>query len=237
MVIKNSKFLLQQTRHAFTMLELVFAIVIIGIAVLALPTVLLTGASSQEQTLKEEGIMLTTTKISQILTFPWDASSSPSGALIMSTSQVLNTAGDTDLNRNGISDFRIGHFQDELRRRMSPESTPRAAGAIGGVNNIGRFNGETVTVGAGGSKAAGYKKEYQTTSLVSYVADAADYNTATNTNLSFNFTTADPGTTTNIKMVQVSTSEMDPAGAWIPIIQMTSYSANIGEAEFFRRRY
>lgn len=234
MVIKNSKFLLQQTHHAFTMLELVFAIVIIGIAVLALPTVLLTSASSQEQTLKEEGIMLTTTKISQILTFPWDQNSSPTA--VMSTSQVLNTAGDADLNRNGTTDFRIGHFPDELRRRMSPNSAQRSAGAIGGVNNIGSFNGEAVTVGAAGSDQ-GYKKQYRTTTLVRYVADAADYNIAADTNLIFNFTTADPGTTTNIKMIQVSTSEMDPAGAWVPIIQMTAYSANIGEAEFFKRRY
>ena len=234
MVIKNSKLLQMQARHAFTMLELVFAIVIIGIAVLALPTVLLTSASSQEQTLKEEGIMLTTAKIAQILTFPWDANSSPTA--VMSTSQVLNTGGHGALGRNGISDFRIGHFQDELRRRMTPESDQRAAGAIGGVNNIGSFNGDDVTVGAAGV-ATGYKKQYRTTTLVSYVADAADYNTAANTDINFNFTTAAAGGTTNMKMIQVSTSELDSAGAWVPIIQMTSYSSNIGEAEFFKRRY
>jgi len=225
-----------QLRSAFTMIELIFAIVIIAIAVLAMPTIMFTNASSQEQTLKEEGIMLTTTKIAQILTYPWDVSSSPPivGGL-MSTSQVVNTNGDPLLARNGTTDFRIGQFQDELRRRMTPRSAQRAAGAIGGAagSNIGAFDGDIETVGAVGS-VQGYKKQYRMTTSVSYVTDIAAYNANT---INFNFSTGALGGPTNIKMVQVSTDELTPAGAWIPIIQMTSYSANIGEAEFYKRRY
>jgi len=224
----------QTNRSAFTLIELIFAIVIISIGVLALPTVLFTNAASQEQTLKEEGIMLTTTKIAQILTYPWDQNSSPLS--IMSTSQVLTTIANPPdgLERNGISDFRIGHFPGELRRRMTPYSNERNATSIGGANNIGSFNNEEVTIGAAGSDQ-GYKKEYNITTSVIYVDDNATYSA---TNVVYNFgTVAVPGATSNIKMVQVSTAEKDAAGAWQPIIVMRSYSANIGEAEFYKRRY
>lgn len=230
----------KMTRSAFTMIELVFAIVIISISILALPTVLLNDATSQEQTLKEEGIMLTATKISQILTYPWDESSSPLGAL-MSTSQVLNTAnGDTELGRNGITDFRFGHFADELRRRMTPFSAQRAAGPIGGAvgTNIGAFNGDVETVGgsADGNMTLGYKKEYQTTTTVGYINDETGYAA---TDIVFNFSDIPGANITNIKMIQVTTHEKspDPAVGWVPIIQMTSYSANIGEEEYAKRRY
>lgn len=228
-----------RVRSAFTMIELVFAIVIISISILALPTVLLNDASSQEQTLKEEGIMLTTTKISQILTYPWDAQSQPPVGGAVSTSQVLNTVNaNAALARNGITDFRIGHFINDLRRRMTPFSAPRIAGAIpiGGnpKTNIGDFNGDVTTVGGVGDKAAGYKKEYQTTTRVAYVADAANY--AANA-IVFGFSDVQLANSTNIKMVRVTTDERDSAGNWVPIIQMTSYSANIGEAEFAKRRY
>ncbi len=218
------------------MIELIFAIVVVSISILALPTVLLTDATSQEQTLKEEGIMLTTTKVAQVLTYPWDQNSPPLG--VMSSSQVLNTGGDTDLSRIGASDFREGHFPDELRRRMTPSSNPRAASAIGGAanSNIGAFDGEQVTVGAAGADL-GYKKQYRLTTAVSYVTDAADYNTTGNTNILFDFDTNASAGTSNIKMVRVSTDELDTAGNWVPIIQMTSFASNIGEAEFFKRRY
>lgn len=229
-------------RHAFTMIELIFAIVIIGISIMALPTILLNDASSQEQTLKEEGVMLTTTKISQVLTYPWDENSSPLGTL-MSTSQVLNTAsGDGELAR-AFTDFRLGHFPDELRRRMTPASNPGIALAIGGTagSNIGAFNGTIETIGgaADGNMTVGYKKRYQTTTTVSYVSDATDY---TQNDIVFNFSDTPGAVTaagaTNIKMVQVTTDERDAADtAWIPIVRMSAYSTNIGEAEFAKRRY
>ena len=224
-----------QTRHAFTMIELVFAIVIIAIAVLAMPTIMFTNAASQEQTLKEEAIMLTTTKIAQILTYPWDANSSPLGVL-MSTSQVLGTVANPPLGleRNATTDFRIGHFPNQLRRRMTPFSNERNATGIGGIfgSNISSFNGDQVTIGAAGADQV-YKKQYRMTTTVTYVTD--------NTNYGLNIITFDFNTTatglSNIKMVQVTTDEQDTTGTWIPIVQMTSYSTNIGEAEFYKRRY
>lgn len=233
-------------RPGFTMLELIFALVIIAISILALPTVLFTSTQSQEQTLKEEGILLTTSKIASILTYSWDSNSSPLGTL-MSTSQVLRvTNGDSELDRNATSDFRLGHFQEELRRRLTPASNERNATllpAAPATNKFGieDFNNEVSDIGAVGS-AEGYKKQYRRSTSVIYVDDAATYNATT---INYNFPVVSVSgvspsggpPTTNIKMIQVSTLESDGAGGWTPIIVMRSYSTNIGEVEFFKRRY
>ncbi len=223
------------------MIELIFAIVIISISILAMPTVLFNSAASQEQTLKEEAIMLTTQKIAMILTNSWDPSSSPTN--VMSTDQVLNTGGDPDLVRNGITDFRFGHFEDELRRRMTPFSIQRSAEpaiGAGAAINIGTFNGTQETVAA--TNSLGLKKQYRLDTVVSYVADAADYNNPLNTNIAFNFSDVPVvGTSRNIKMIQVTAWELDntnPAAAvWNDIIRMNSYASNVGEFEFYKRRY
>ncbi len=220
-----------KSRNAFTMIELIFAMVIISITVLALPLVLLQNADSQEMSLKQEGITLTSTKISQILTFTWDPLSSPLGVL-MSTSNALDIAGGGAAPRVVATDFRVGHFQNELRRRMTPFTNPRFAGAIvggGATGSINDFDGNVVTLGA--PTARGFKRDFRLTTTVSYVAEPANYNA---TIIANNFGTASG--TSNIKMVQIATDEQIN-GAWVPAIQLSSFSSNIGEAEFFKRRY
>jgi len=114
----------------------------------------------------------------------------------------------------------------------------RNASAIGGTNNIGAFDGTSVQVGTAGSDR-GYKKQYQLNTSVQYISDTAIYNpAAAGSTINFDYnTTVLAGTTSNIKMVTVSTQEKNNAGEWVNIIQMTSFSSNIGEAEFFMRRY
>jgi len=217
------------SKPAFTMIELIFAIVIISITVVAMPLVLLQNANSQEMTLKQEGITLTSTKISQMLTFSWDPLSPPLGAL-MSTANALDVAGGAAPRVAG-TDFRVGHFPGTLRRRMTPASAPRAAGAIaaGAAASINDFNGNIVTMGA--PSARGFKRDFRLTTVVRYVTEPANYNATTIVN---NFGT--PSGVSNIKMIRVSTDEQIN-GAWVPSIRLSSFSSNIGEAEFFKRRY
>jgi len=230
---------------AFTMIELIFAIVIIGITMLSVPLLITTDAETQERNLIQEGIMVTTTKISQVLTFPWDPQSSPGGA-IMSTSQVLNTAAAPNgLGRVAGLDFRAGHFQEALRRRMTPLNAQRAATAVGtavvgATTNLNDFDGTVIPL-VGGTGALAYKNPYQLTTSVNYVTDiltASNYNTAGNTNLQFDYTLADPGITTNIKVVQVLADQQDPTtGVWTPVVQLNAFSCNVGEVSAYKRRY
>jgi len=225
-------------KSAFSMIELVFAIVLISISMLSLPMLMTTNSSNQEDSLLQEGILLTSTKISQVLSFPWDPNSSPNPA-IMSMSQVLDTAGDAELNRNGVTDFRFGHFPEELRRRMTPTApNNRAASAIGaGANSISSQDGNVEDVNAtAGSEQWAYKKPWRLATTVAYVSDIATYSdNVVNYDFPDPIAAPAPGTT-NIKAVRVFATDLTP-GSTSEGVALFSYSANIGEQEFYKRRY
>ncbi|PHR55360.1 MAG: hypothetical protein COA44_10805 [Arcobacter sp.] len=232
-------------RSAFSMIELIFAIVIIGISMLTIPMIMLQDATNQEASLMQEGILLSMTKVSQTLTFPWDSTSSPTGVGgLMSMSQVVETVAlpPAGLERAGTTDFRVGHFPEQLRRRLTPNSNPRAATAIAGAApavSINSFHGNSVDINASaGSGASAYKKTWTVTTAVSYVSDlpASTYGA---TDIIFAFGAPSPGATSNIKQVTVTATDttVTTLAANGNLVVLTSFSSNIGEAEFYKRRY
>jgi len=234
-------------KWAFSMIELIFAIVIIGITMLGVPLLIRTDSQSQERNLLQEGIMITTTKISQILTFPWDPQSNFLGAGL-SASQVITTAivaPVTGLERVAGLDFRPGHFQLALRRHMTPINLERNATAVGvavlgSTTNLNDFDNTNVNI-IGNSGALSYKTPYRLRTTVNYIQDALNantYNTASATNLAFDYNTSDPGITTNIKLVTVTADQQNVNTlVWTPVVQLVSFSCNIGETSFYKRRY
>ena len=249
----------QKIRSAFTLIELIYAIVIMGITFVTLPIIMLTNNTSLEQNLEQEAIFVTATKIGQILTFAWDDQSRLPGA-ILASAEVLDVAtGDLDFNRtNPNSDFRRGHFQEALHRRMTPHATPRvvtangALGSEGGApNDIDDFDGTTDNTSIAAGSQLGYKSGYNLNTCVDYVDDGIDsgINYRTNTTIVFTFRTstkcfngsdAPTNKATNLKMVQVSVDKVTAAGGAYDennIIVLRSYAANIGETDFYKRTY
>ena len=223
---------------AFSMIELVFAIVIIGVSMLTIPMLMRVDATNQEDSLLQEGIMLTSTKVSQVLTYPWDANSSPGGGL-MTMTQALETGilGAADLTARQAppnGNFRIGHFTQKLRRRLTPVTAPRTAGAIGAAfdGSISGFNTNSENIAAVDGQYS-YKKQWRLDTVVTYVEDNATY---TNTNVALDFPDVGVAGPTNIKMVEVTATDVTPNSAGDTIV-LRSYSSNIGEAEFYKRRY
>ncbi len=92
------------------MIELIFALVIMGIVFITLPVILIQNSDSVEDNLIQESIFLSSSKMSQLLTFQWDQNSKEAG-IILSASDALRVSalGDDELDRN-VSDFRRGHF-------------------------------------------------------------------------------------------------------------------------------
>ena len=231
-------------RHAFTMIELIFALVIMGVVFITLPLILLRNANSLEDNLIQESIFLTSTKLNQLLTFQWDNSSSAAGMSVVSTSDVINvTSATPGLGRVGNSDFRVGHFRESNRRRMTPVSAQRAAGANGleGAifDDVDDFNGLTnVELISGATSQAGYKKAYRADVNVSYVNDNNFLNgTSYNSNaIDFVFGTAGVAGTSNLKMVEVSIDQNNSTG-WTTVLLLRAYVANIGETDFYSRTY
>lgn len=226
------------------MIELIFALVIMSIVFISLPMILVNNSSSLEDNLIQESIFLTSTKMSQILTYQWDESSSESGTNLLSTSDVVDTTnGDALLGRN-VSDYRIGHFQEDKHRRMTPTGTPRSATLALGTeiantyDDIDDFNGLVDTNVIDTTSGEGYKKQYRADITVSYINDSNFLNGTSYASNTMDFVLSDAaaGPTTNLKMVEVSIDQNNHDG-WAQTLLLRSYVANIGETDYFKRRY
>jgi len=227
------------------MIELIFALVIMGIVFLTLPLILIQNADSVEDNIIHESIFLSSSKMSQLLTFQWDENSKETG-IILSAADVLTVSatGDNELDRN-ISDFRRGHFREDKHRRMTPINNERNASAIGieGAlfDDIDDFDGIVANnvIVVAPNTPGGYKKNYREDINVTYVNDNTDY---TANPINFAFTTANvavnPGDTTNLKMIETSiVQDRTGAGDWQTEVLLRAYVANIGEGGYFERRY
>lgn len=236
-------------RHAFTMIELIFALVIMGIVFVSLPLILLRNADALEENLIQESIFLASAKMNHITSFQWDNNSSESGVGTLATSDAIDVSamGASALDRN-ISDFRIGHFRENKHRRMSPSGNPRSATPISGIgredllyddiDDFDDFNNTALIVSSGTvTSATGYKKAYRIDVSVSYVDDdnsGAFFNGTASQNFTFG---TNPATgTTNLKMIEVSIDQNDSTG-WQQTLLLRSYAANIGETDYHKRRY
>jgi len=231
--------------HAFTMMELIFAIVIIALVSLTIPSILMTNARQTENNLLHEAILIAATQMGQTLSYPWDERSREPD-LTLATTDVLNvTNGDVALDRNGITDFRVGHFQEALRRRMTPDSVARNASTTLGrsvdanttlfddVDDVADLNLTLNPPTSAELLGQGYKMTYTVTGAVNYVSDTASYNSKAISD--FNYSTTSPVGTTNIKMVEIRVDGSDAPNK--PDIIFRAFTSNIGETDYYKRTY
>jgi len=247
--------------YAFTLIELVFALVIIGLVAITIPSVLITNARQTETNLLQEAVLIATAKMNQNMAYRWDENSWDQVNTLHKTEAINVAAGDGNLNRvtfdyfygNGdlnATDFRRGHFLEPLHRRMSPSSTA-AARAATNINSEGgdyddlddisaAANTATINIAelVGALEGQGYKGNYTLSGVVSYVNDtpASGYNAPI---ITYNFPTGGGVTnaagSTNIKMVEI---RVDAANTPEPIdIMFRTYSCNIGETDYYKRTY
>lgn len=212
-------------RKAASMIELVVAIVVMGIAVMTLPLMLERTQASNQFAMQQEAIHAAKTNIGDIITFPWDENSLQGGVV-----GVLDT-NSTEFKRypDKNSTRRIGHVEEDKRRKFFANETN--ATAIGSTTNntidIGDFDGaETSLTGASPSEVAGvldYRFDFNMTTIVRYIDD---------TNFEFE-TTGSETNTSNIKMIEVTMQDDDTLSKFV----LRAYSSNIGESQLLRRSY
>ena len=221
-------------RKAASMIELIIAIVVMGIAVMTLPILLLKTQNNNAYTLQQEIILAARTKMGDTLTYRWDEHS-----LINDKIFVLKADGDNELNATAISENirRIGHTKGNKRRRFSTDlnsSTPVAnlGPDSGDLDDIDDFNSITpvqLQISSQSTSLDYHFTDFNLTTSVVYVNDNANYN---NQDMSFTFNTNASTHTTNIKMLTLKV-----VGSNNTPFTVRSYSCNIGESEILRKAY
>lgn len=201
-------------RYAFTLIELVFAIVLIALTVLTLPKMMAVVSQGIDESIVQEAIFAAATELNQATSAKWDnATVLPN---INELAKVIDIGQDCDNNMSSPRyRLRPGHIVQPLHRKCLDNNNTVAINANNGLNislEARAVTGANLFSNTASAKA--YKKVY--------TKDV----TVASTGFSFN------GTTTNLKRVTVTIKENGNA-----ITSLYALSANIGEADYFKRMY
>ena len=209
-------------RAAFTLIELIFAIVIIAISVISLPMMSQTVSKGIDANIVQEAIFAAATELNEAVTAHWDENSIEPG-MPDSSARVIETVINMCQNNPSLATFRQmpGHVNQPLHRRcLDANTTVTTPDNAAGTTNIAidlndiAHGYANLTVNSGG--AEGYKETYQS-----------------NVSVDINATFGPAVNDQNIKSI-ISTVK-DGDGNTIALLR--TYSANIGEVDYYKRSY
>ncbi|MFA7354436.1 MAG: hypothetical protein WCZ70_07450 [Sulfurimonadaceae bacterium] len=192
-------------RAAFTMMELIFAIVVISIAVITLPMMAQVTSKGIEENIVQEAIFAASAELMGATAYYWDLNSMQDNNL-SNLERVIDIGGAScDADR-----LRPGHVNQLYHRRcLDSNATVVANTPDNTFPNLNNLTSRTLfeNEAAAGSRDAGYKGSYDTNVTVT--------------------------TTDDVKKITVSIINSDGD----TITSLSTYSANIGEIDFYKRRF
>lgn len=231
---------MRYNRPAIAMIELIFAIVVMGIVMMSAPMLISSAQKTTGVALQQEGINEAVTRVSQVLTYEWDENIS---ANLESTGcvPVLHVAsGDTELNMAANS-RRIGVGINSSSRTFNKCVNDFNASATLGIEGSAKDDIDDfayislapVLIGTGGVNYIEQGTVDIATSVY-YSSDAANYNS---TSINFNFDPANlSGSSTNIKTISVTLTSSSGMDELNKSIVLNAFSCNTGDGFDFQHR-
>ena len=226
-------------RPAIAMIELIFAIVIMGIVMMSAPMLISTASNSGYVAIQQEGINEAATQVSIMMDYPWDENNT-----VDTNTTVLNvSSGFAQLN---------GTLIMPKRRAGTPPNSNRVylndagiddtnASAIGldgaetiaNTDDIDDFNGTTVNLNLIAASVADYIEKggaIQIARTVSYMNDnALNYSTGGVSGiLTYTPVFANTPPSTNIKRLQATLTSTSGVNELQKTIILHAFSCNIG---------
>ncbi len=232
---------LMQKRPAIAMIELIFAIVLMGIAMMSAPMLIDTATRSSTVALQQAAIHEAVSRVSMILTYEWDQNDTNTSC----SAPVLHTVGgDSDLDMVATTSRRVGIPLDTNYHTFKCGSVEFNASSLLGkegtvMDDIDDF---ISTIGLSDLNTSGSGgKDYIETDTVSidtniyYSTDAANY-AASSVNFDF-----DPANTlansTSIKTIQVTITSTSAYEELQKEVVLSAFSCNIGGYGFEYRTF
>lgn len=226
-------------KKAFTLIELIITIVIIGIAASALPTMIASANKLEEETINQDVFFKSITVVTDIASRYWDGSIATKdrdgeGVMLADTS-----TSDINLSRvSPASQFRVGYFgrtENDFRKfydSASPaqaSSIPTTSGAINPAtataeefDSIEKYNNKFID-----ETTAAAKVRYDV--KVEYVSDTAtvDATDPKHVTATWKLNGSAVANSTNLKRITVTASGRTVAGQPMSI-NFVYFSSNIG---------
>ena len=199
---------IDNNRFAFTMLELIFAIVIISITILSLPMMSQINEKGMEENIVQEAIFAASTELMGASAGYWDTQSMEDSNY-SHISRVIDIDGDCN-NITSSKRYRLktGHIEQPFHRRCVISTTGNCADSSSTIfpnlNNAEHSSSEIFL--NDNPDNSGYKKTY--------------------------FSKVDVTRDKNIKYIKVTVSDSKKT-----LVVLKMQSANIGEVDYFKRRF
>jgi len=242
-------------RKAVAMIELIFAIVIMGIALMSAPTLLSQASQGSMSAVQQEAIVACATEINMIMTRQWDENDTNESdyapiLVVDENITALNEAVGTDGNLTGR---RIGTPQSSSRSFITANGTRLNASLItalgpdsndnGDYDDIDDFNGKTTTLvlGTTGDNTNTETGDYIDTSLsmdtnVTYKqSPTTGYNSDT-ISLNQPFANNAPASS-NIKSISTKITSSQHDNTLHTNITLKAFMCNIGTYVLKRRTF
>ncbi len=220
-------------RRAFTMIELIFAIVILAVVMLTIPMMIGVNNKALEGNAAQEAIFLVSAVLSETTTLPWDNYSSEGNDTVgYSLGKILDIDGSNPLaapyGRIDVnSSIRQGGLNEDLHRSFFDYNTSAPTQREPWLTDGGSVTlAHDITNSV--AEASGYKNQFVIVAKRQYVSEAGT---------PFVFTApTTPQNRSNIKMTQVEINATID-GNNIVIAKLRAYTCNIGEIDYAKRRF
>jgi len=227
-------------RPAIAMIELIFAIVIMGITMMSAPMLISTATQSTYVALQQEGINEAASRVNMIMGYAWDENNTDDRYV----PQILHvTNGDNALDVNGNTARRIGIPTKSQRTFISSDGSVSDLNAsstlgsdAGDLDDIDDFIGD-IALNLIQAAAVDYTERatININTAVTYVSDSTSsgYDQTIITYSPF----AANATSSNVKAITVTLTSTDVANADVlkKTIILRAFSCNIGGYEFKTR--
>ena len=195
-------------RAAFTLIELVFAIIIISISIVSLPIIMQINADGVEKSIVQEAIFAASAELMGATSYYWDARSVED----FNTSQysrVINVDEDCIANRQRPGHVSRRCLDSNASAGVNYTTDDATLGLNASVHVAGDMFDNNVT------EASGYKQRYKSRMEIAKGND-------------INGTQSD-----NVKVLTVSIFDEDST----LLTSLKIYNANIGEVPYYKRRF
>ena len=196
-------------KSAFTLIELIFAIVVISISVISLPMMTQTTSKAIDGNIVQEAIFAASAELNGVITAHWDENSMIDGN--NSLARVI------DIDNNCTNKRLVGHIEQTLHRRCldSSDTDPLDAtndDEIYALEDMAHSSQNIFDTDE--TSAQGYKKKYNSTVEIIRPAN-------------FN------GSNDHIKEILLTVTDENENN----ITVLKTYSANIGEVDYYKKVY
>ncbi len=227
-------------RPAIAMIELIFAIVIMGIVMMSAPMLISTASQSTYVALQQEGINEAASRVNMIMGYAWDENNTDD----MYIPPILNvSSGASDLDEVRPTARRIGTPMVSQRTfilsdRDSSELNASTLGSDGGdTDDIDDFIGDiSLTLIEAATVDYVERTTVNIKTAIAYNSDNPSGGTYTAQTITFVPFTASGGTT-NIKSIEVNLTSTTTLDELEKTIILRAFSCNIGGYELKERLF